>query len=49
MPLITEEEFNLIVKNRDKRIEELTQNLSEANETIFEMAKELESLKRQQM
>ena len=49
MPLITEEEFNFTIKNRDKRIEELTQNLSEANETIYEMTKELESLKRQQL
>ena len=49
MPLITEEEFNLIVKNRDKQIEELTKNLSDANETIYEMSEELESLKRQQL
>ena len=49
MPLITEEEFNLVVKDRDKQIEELTQNLSEAHETIYEMTKEFESLKRQQL
>lgn len=49
MALITEEEFNMIVKNRDKQIEELTRNLSEAHETIYEMTKEFESLKRQQL
>lgn len=49
MALITEEEFNMIVKNRDKQIEELTRNLSEAHETIYEMTKEFEDLKRQQL